>query len=122
LLVERVVDNLQGFPIALSLQDFVHLLLSSTVAFTHDPSVELSKPYLLQENLDITRREIVDLLRDFLDSNTLIARTFVSERNNGVDEFSEVVTDWESNKNILEKTDKVLTGKATDTLKTLEFT
>ena len=84
--------------------------------------MELSKPYLLQENLDITGREIVDLLRDFLDSNTLIARTFVSERNNGVDEFSEVVTDWEINKNILEKNDKVLTGKAADTLKTLEFT
>ena len=84
--------------------------------------MELSKPYLLQENLDITRREIVDLLRDFLDSNTLIARTFVSERNNGVDEFSEVVTDREINKNILEKTDKVFTGKAADTLKPLEFT
>jgi len=52
--VERVVDNLESFPITLSLQDIVHLLLSSTVAFSHDPSVELSKPYLFEENLNIT--------------------------------------------------------------------
>lgn len=84
--------------------------------------MELSEPYLLQEDLDITWGEIVDLLRDLFDSNTLSSCTFVSKGNNGIDEFSEVVTDREINKNILEKTDKVFTGKAADTLKPLEFT
>jgi len=41
-LVERVVDDLKGFPIALSFQYFVHLLLGASVALRHYVSVELN--------------------------------------------------------------------------------
>lgn len=84
--------------------------------------MELCEPYLFQEDFDITWRKIVDLLRDFLDSDTFITSSFVSERNNWVYEFSEVITDWKIDKNILEETDKVFTSKAAYTLKTLKFT
>jgi len=120
-LVEGIVDDLESFPVTLSLQNFVHLLLSSSVAIFHDPSVELSQPNLLQEDLDIAWREIVDLLWDLLDSDALIAGSLVAKRDDGVDELSEVIADWEINENILEKADKVLTGEAADTLKSLEL-
>ncbi len=84
--------------------------------------MELCKPYLFQKDFDITWGEIVDLLRDFLNSDTFITSSLISERNNWVYEFSEVITDWKIDKNILEKTDKVLTSKAAYTLKALEFT
>ena len=83
--------------------------------------MELCKPYLFQEDFDITWREIVDLLRDFLDGDTFITSSLISERNNRVYEFSEVITDWKIDKNILEKTDKVFTCKAAYTLKALKF-
>ena len=84
--------------------------------------MELCKPYLLQEDFDITWRKIIDLLWDFLDSNTFITSSLISERNNWVYEFSEVITDWKIDENILEETDKVFTCKAAYTLKALKFT
>lgn len=62
------------------------------------------------------------MFRDFLDGDSLISSTFVSERDNRVNEFSEIITNRKINKNILEKTNKVFTGETTDTLKALEFT
>jgi hypothetical protein len=51
--VERVVDNLKSFPVTFSLQYFVHLLFSASVALGHYPSVELNKPNLFKENFDV---------------------------------------------------------------------
>ena len=62
------------------------------------------------------------MFRDFLDGDSLISSTFVSERDNRVNEFSEIITNRKINENILEKTNKVFTGETTDTLKALEFT
>ena len=41
-LVERVVNDLKGFPVTLSLQYFVHLLLGASIALSHYVSVELN--------------------------------------------------------------------------------
>lgn len=66
-LVERVVNDLKGFPVTLSLQYFVHLLLGASVALSHYVSVELDQPNLFQENFDVARRIVIDHLRNIFD-------------------------------------------------------
>lgn len=52
--IERVVDDLDGLPITLSLEEFVHDGLSGLIAVGHDPSVEVDEPDLFEEDLDLT--------------------------------------------------------------------
>jgi hypothetical protein len=66
-LIERVVDNLQSFPITFCLQKLVHVFFGCTIAVSHDPSVVLRKPDLLQEDLDLTRGVVIDHLGNVLD-------------------------------------------------------
>ena len=53
--IERVVDDLDGLPITLSLEEFVHDGLGGLIAVGHDPSVEVDEPDLFEEDLDLTR-------------------------------------------------------------------
>jgi hypothetical protein len=53
LLRKGVVDDLESLPVTLTLQKLVHLLLSRPIASGHNPSVELEKPYLFEEDLYI---------------------------------------------------------------------
>ena len=52
--IERVVDDLDGLPITLCLEEFVHDGLCGLVAIGHDPSVEVDEPDLFEEDLDLT--------------------------------------------------------------------
>jgi len=52
--VERVVDNLESFPVTLAFQKFVHMLLCCSIAVFHDPSVERDEPDFFKEHLNIT--------------------------------------------------------------------
>jgi hypothetical protein len=45
----------------------------------------------------------------------------VSERNDGINEFSEIVSDRKIYQNILEENNEIFCGKAAYTLKSLEF-
>ena len=88
-LIERVVDNLQSFPITFCLQHLVHMFSGSTITGCHNPSVVVRKPDLFQEDLDLTRGVVIDHLGDVLDRNsvflfitsTLVAFSLSDERN-----------------------------------------
>lgn len=83
--------------------------------------MELSQPNLLQENLQVARRDVFYLLRDFLRRDTLGTTSLGTKLNDLVDEFPEVIADRKINEDILEKGDKVIICEAADTLKTLKF-
>jgi hypothetical protein len=65
-------------------------------------------------------------MRNVFDSNTSIFATsctslVVSERNDGINEFSEIVSDRKIYQNILEENNKIFGGEAAHTLKSLKF-
>ena len=106
-----VVNDLQSFPVALRLQNVVHLLLSTAIAVLHDPSVILDQPDFLQKDLDVTWWVVLDHIRNVLDWNTFSTTTVTFrflERNNWVDEWSEVFTNWQINKNILKECNHIV--------------
>jgi len=65
-------------------------------------------------------------LRNIFNSDSLLLVTSISSVSlndlyDGVNEFSEILSNRKIDKNILEKNNKIFTGKTGDTLKTLEF-
>jgi len=127
LLAEWVVDNLEGFPITLLLKEHIHLLFGTVVAVAHDPFMELREPYILKLHFDVLWRLIFHHSLDVLNGNFTVHASSVlifilgDISNRAVNEFTEVHTTWEIDKNILEKTNDIITGKAADTLKALEL-
>jgi len=89
--------------------------------------MEANQPDFLQEDFDIAGGIVINHLRDIVNTNALVAllAAFIiglaQERDDGVNEFSEVLTNWQVNKDVLEQTNKVFACKATDTLKTREL-
>jgi len=83
--------------------------------------MELCQPNLFQKDLDVTWWEVIDLLRDLLNSDSFLSTSIITERNNLINEFSEIIANRKINKNILKQTNKVLICEAADTLETLEF-
>lgn len=87
--------------------------------------MELNEPNLFEEHLDVTGAIIVNDVRDLLDGDLLLSSlstvVLTEMGDDGVNEFSEVLSDWQVNKNILEETNEVLTGEGTDTLEPLEL-
>jgi hypothetical protein len=116
-LVERVVDYLKGFPIALGFQKFVHMLFGGTIAVFHDPSMERDEPDFFEENLDVTRGIVVNHHGNIFNGHSLVFVTSISsisltnERNDRVNEFSEVFTNWKIDKDVLEQADEIFTGE-----------
>lgn len=62
--IHRVIKDLKSTPIRLSTKEIIHFVLSSFITMEHDPSVELSKPDLLQLSSDLSGRVFVDHLRE----------------------------------------------------------
>jgi len=116
-LVERVVDDLKGFPIALGFQKFVHVLLGGTITVFHNPSMERDEPDFFEENLNVTRGIVVNHHGNIFNGHSLVFVTSISsisltdERNDRVNEFSEVFTNWKIDKDILEQADEIFTGE-----------
>lgn len=119
--IEGVVDDLNGLPITLSLEEFVHDGLGGLIAVGHDPSVEVDEPDLFEEHLDLAGRVLVDHLGDVFDVHsaisvvgTLSSLVLSNVLNDGVDELTEVLTNWQVDKDLLEENDEVLAGEAAD--------
>lgn len=91
--------------------------------------MEADQPNLLEEHFDFTGRVLVLIkhVRHLLNADTLgTSVTFSSfglteVLNDTINEFTEVLTDWEINKNLLEEYHEVLAGEATYRLQTLEL-
>ena len=76
--------------------------------------MEFNEPNLLEEDLDITGGVIVDNLTDVFNGHSLpLLLTFIltGASNDGVDEFSEVFTNWEVDEDVLEQINEVFAGK-----------
>jgi len=124
LIIERVVNNLECGPVALSFQELVHVLFGSTIAVLHNVSMERAQPDFLQENFNIAWRVVVDHLWDGINVNSLfffIAFSLSHIWDNWINEFSEIFSNRQIDKNVLEKTNEILTCKSADTLKSLKF-
>ena len=124
LIIERVVNNLECGPVALSFQELVHVLFGSAIAVLHNVSMERAQPDFLQENFNIAWRVVVDHLWDGINVNSLfffIAFGLSHIWDNWINEFSEIFSNRQIDKNVLEKTNEILTCKSADTLKSLKF-
>ena len=118
--VERVVDDLNSFPITLSLKKLIHDLLGALIAVGHDPSMEANEPNLLQEYLDLAGRVLVLVkhIGHLLDADALsgsvatLATSSLRVLDDTIDESAEVLTDWEIDENFLEQDDELLTCEA----------
>jgi len=117
---ERVIDDLHGFPVGLSLKKIIHHFLSSSVAVVHDISVEADEPNLLKHDLNLTCRVVIDHLGDLINSDSIslvvFALLLLKVVSDGINELSEILTNWKINKDILEKTNEIIRGKTTNTL------
>jgi hypothetical protein len=119
--VERVVNDLNSFPITLGFQELVHDCFSALVAVGHDPSVEADEPDLLQEYLDLAGRVLVLVkhVGHLLDADALsgsiatFAASSLRVLDDSIDESAEVLADWQIDENFLEKDDEILTCEAT---------
>ena len=102
-----VVDELKGFPVTLALEHVVHLFLSAFIAVSHDPSVEANHPDLLEHEFDLLSGVVVDHLSDVVDGDSFTASVLstlsLEMISDGIDEFSEILTYWEVDKDILEE-------------------
>lgn len=109
---EGVIDDLKGLPVTLSLQEIVHDINGGVVAVGSDPSVEADQPDFLKHDLNLTCRVIVNHLSDLVDGNSLVVSVLsllsLEVFSDGVDERSEVFSDWKIDKDILEQSDEVI--------------
>jgi len=120
--VERVVDDLNSFPVTLGLKHLIHYFLGALIAVGHDPSMEANEPNLLQENFDLAGGVLilVEHIGDLLNANSLtasiatLAAGSLMVLNDTINEPTEVLSNWKINENLLEKYDELLASKATD--------
>ena len=127
--VERVVNDLNSFPVTLCFQELIHDFFSALVAVGHDPSMEADEPNLLQEYLDLAGRVLVRVkhVRHLLDADAFsgsiatFATSSLRVLDNSIDEFAEVLADWEIDENFLEKDNEIIASKAANRLEALEL-
>jgi len=97
LIIERVVDDLECSPVTLGFQELVHVLFGSSIAVLHNVFMERAQPDFLQENCNVAWRVVLEDLRDTFNVNSFfffVAFSLSHVWDNGINEFSEVFTNW----------------------------
>ena len=108
LVCERVCDNLDGTLVGLEFKKVVHNVGTGLIEFGHTELVEVCEPDFLDTKLDLSDRVVLHDLRDEVDVVLEISIN-ASSHSLLLEELTEILTNWQVNKNVLVKRSVVVT-------------